>query len=282
MTRFSDLKIVVFLLIMTVLFVLLPPLNTTPIRTILGIPVILFLPGYALIAALFPGKKDLDGIERIALSFGLSIAVVPLIGLVLNFTPFGIRLFPVLISISVFTLIMCLITYYRRSRLPEDEVYGLNFTRIYPRAKAMFNGDTKLDKILSVILVLSIIFSVIILVYVIVSPIQGEKFTEFYILGNEGKADNYPTIIGSGNNSSLIVGIVNHEYSPVNYTLLISLENNTLSRKNVQLKHNSTWEERTYFTPEIKGNNLKLDFLLYKGNNLTAPYRDLHLWVNVT
>lgn len=282
MTRFSDLKIVVFLQIMTILFVLLPPLNTTPIRAVLGLPMVWFLPGYALIAALFPGKKDLDGIERIALSFGLSIAVVPLIGLMLNFTPFGIRLLSVLISISVFTLIMCLITYYRRSRLTEDEAYGFNLTDIYPGAKELLNGDTKLDKILSGILVLSIIFSVIILVYVIVSPIHGEKFTEFYILGNEGKADNYPTTIASGNNSSLIVGIVNHEYSPENYTFLILLENNTLSRKEIQLEHNSTWEERTYFTPEIKGNNLKLDFLLYKDNNLTVPYRNLHLWVNVT
>lgn len=282
MTRFSDLKIVVFLQIMTILFVLIPPLNTTPIRAVLGLPMVWFLPGYALIAALFPGKKDLDGIERIALSFGLSIAVVPLIGLMLNFTPFGIRLLSVLISISVFTLIMCLITYYRRSRLTEDEAYGFNLTDIYPGAKELLNGDTKLDKILSGILVLSIIFSVIILVYVIVSPIHGEKFTEFYILGNEGKADNYPTTIASGNNSSLIVGIVNHEYSPENYTFLILLENNTLSRKEIQLEHNSTWEERTYFTPEIKGNNLKLDFLLYKDNNLTVPYRNLHLWVNVT
>ncbi len=37
--------------------------------------------------AAFSEKNDLDGIERLALSFGLSIAVVPLIGLGLNFTP---------------------------------------------------------------------------------------------------------------------------------------------------------------------------------------------------
>ena len=48
----------------------------------------LFLPGYALIATLFPRKDDLDGIERIALSFGLSIAITPLLGLALNYTPF--------------------------------------------------------------------------------------------------------------------------------------------------------------------------------------------------
>ena len=50
----------------------------------LGLAMVLFLPGYTQIAALFSRKDDLDGIERIALSFGLSIAVVPLIGLGLN------------------------------------------------------------------------------------------------------------------------------------------------------------------------------------------------------
>ncbi|MCK4222104.1 MAG: DUF1616 domain-containing protein, partial [Dehalococcoidia bacterium] len=60
--------------------------TTGPLRIVLGLPFLLFSPGYALIAALFPKKGSLDGIERIALSFGLSIAVVPLIGLILNYT----------------------------------------------------------------------------------------------------------------------------------------------------------------------------------------------------
>ena len=59
-------------------FVLIPRLNETPIRIILGLPLVLFLPGYALIATLFPRKDDFDGIERIALSFGLSIAISPI------------------------------------------------------------------------------------------------------------------------------------------------------------------------------------------------------------
>lgn len=83
----SDLKVVIVMSALTFVFVLMPPLDSTALRIIFGIPLVLFLPGYALIAALFPGKNDLDTIERIALSFGLSIAIVPLIGLALNFTP---------------------------------------------------------------------------------------------------------------------------------------------------------------------------------------------------
>jgi uncharacterized membrane protein len=102
-----DIPIVAALVLLTDLFILIPALAATPIRSVLGLPMVLFLPGYALIAALFPGKDDLDGIERLALSLGLSIAVVPLIGLGLNYTPWGIRLIPILVSLSVFTFLMC-------------------------------------------------------------------------------------------------------------------------------------------------------------------------------
>ena len=85
----SDLLIVMGLVLLTDLFVLAPGLNESMVRNILGLPLVLFLPGYALIAALFPAKSDLDGIERTALSFGLSIAVVPLIGLGLNYYSLG-------------------------------------------------------------------------------------------------------------------------------------------------------------------------------------------------
>ena len=66
-----DLALVILLTLLCIPFVLIPPLNESPIRVVLGLPIVLFLPGYALIATLFPRKDDLDGIERIALSFGL-------------------------------------------------------------------------------------------------------------------------------------------------------------------------------------------------------------------
>ncbi len=85
----SDLLFVVGLVVLTDIFVLIPVLNESFIRTVLGLPLVLFLPGYALLAMLFPTKTGLEGIERAALSIGMSVAIVPLIGLVLNNTSFG-------------------------------------------------------------------------------------------------------------------------------------------------------------------------------------------------
>lgn len=104
----------VILTITTTIFVFTIPEDAYPIvyaRYLLGSIFVLFLPGYSLIKALFPTEvpiptstKELDNIERIALSIGMSIALVPLVGLLLNYTPWGIRLTPITISLLALTL----------------------------------------------------------------------------------------------------------------------------------------------------------------------------------
>jgi len=79
------------------------PLNV--VGWILGSAFMLYLPGYALMQFLFPKGVEMDSLERFALSVGLSLAVVPLIGLVLNYLPWGIRLTPITVSLSVFTFL---------------------------------------------------------------------------------------------------------------------------------------------------------------------------------
>ena len=90
------------------------------VRYVLGAVFVLWLPGYAFIKALFPqnlpfakalarsldtSEKDLDAIERVALSLGMSIALVPIVGLLLNYTPWGIRLTPIVLSLLALTTV---------------------------------------------------------------------------------------------------------------------------------------------------------------------------------
>jgi hypothetical protein len=85
-------------------------------RYVLGSIFVLYLPGSMLIEALYPRKEDLESLERLALSIGLSLAVVPLIGLFLNYTPWGIRLTPIVASLAVFTETMAAIALTRKYR----------------------------------------------------------------------------------------------------------------------------------------------------------------------
>lgn len=279
----GDLSAVIILALATLAFTL-TPLADLPVRIPLGLAMVLFVPGYALIAALFPHKEDLDGIERLALSFGLSIAVVPLIGLGLNYTPWGIRLIPVVVSIALFTVVMAAAAYIRRRSLPREERFSINVRESISSfmGEIMTEDKGRLDRALTIVLIITILISVSALVYVIVTPKQGEKFTEFYILGAGGKAYDYPTHVRAGNSSTVIVGVVNHEYSLVNYTMQIRLNNATLLSKEMALQHNQTWEQPVSYVLDKQGDEQKLEFLLFRERNLTAPYRDLHLWVNVS
>ncbi len=282
----TDIKVVIGLVLLANIFVLVPFLSDSPIRTILGLPLVLFLPGYALIAALFPGKDDLDGIERVALSFGLSIAVVPLIGLGLNYTQWGIRLVPILVFLTNFIIIMSFVAIYRREAL-GDEAFSVDFDKLASSFKNEIITDpgSKTDRILTIVLVISILASVMTLAYVVATPKQGERFTEFYILGPERMADNYRTQLVLGESVDVIVGIVNHEYSMVNYSVVIRLDDEIIdtpqSLQNISLEHDQQWEKPVSFVPSVTGESMKLQYLLYREDNMTASYRDLHLWVNV-
>jgi len=75
------------------------------LRYLFGSVFVLFLPGYSLIKTLFP-TREIDNIERTALSIGMSLALVPLVGLLLNYSPWGIRLTPITLSLLTLTTIL--------------------------------------------------------------------------------------------------------------------------------------------------------------------------------
>lgn len=107
-------KDLVIISILSLLFIPLMVLTTGVLRITFGIAFVLLFPGYTLVAALFPKKDALDLRERVVLSFAMSLAIVPLIGLFLNYTPWGIRLYPITFSLLFFILLMAFIAWYRR------------------------------------------------------------------------------------------------------------------------------------------------------------------------
>ena len=333
----ADLAAVVVLAVFTTLAVFVPVINETPVRVALGLPFVLFVPGYAFIAALFPeagssstaentpvddagdaaendsegtesvNEGGIDGVERVALSFGLSIAIVPLIGLVLNFTPFGIRLLPVVVCLDAFTLVAVAIAARRRDQLPVAERFAVPYREWYAAGRTeLFQPDSRGDAVLNVILVVSVVLAAVSVGYAVAVPKQGEQFSEFYVLTeNESGdlvADDYPTNLTVGEPKPVIVGIGNHEREETEYTVVMALqrvelvdnESNVsvlgeteLQRYSATVRKNGTSMRDVSIQPTFSGENLRVAFLLYKGDPPADPtaenaYRELHLWVNVS
>ena len=84
------------------------------VRYVLGSLFILYLPGHTLIETLYPKKEDLEPLERLALSIGLSLALVPLVGLILNYTPWGIRLTPIFTALATLTTLLTITATIRK------------------------------------------------------------------------------------------------------------------------------------------------------------------------
>jgi hypothetical protein len=143
-----------------------------------------------------------------------------------------------------------------------------------------FLGGSKWEKALSIILIISLILAISATIYIIVTPKQGEKFTEFYILGPDGKASNYPTNLTTGQNGSVIIGVVNHEYATTDYLLVVKVNNSTLKNQTLKLTNGQKMEIPFNFTAGTSGQK-KMEFLLYKLPNNETSYRNLHLWLNV-
>ncbi len=209
------------------------------------------------------------------MSFGLSIAVVALIGIILNYTPWGIRLYPVLIFLTAFTLVTSVVAWYQRHRLPESEWPDISFSL----GLAFWKRQSYVNKTLFIILIVAILGVAGTLSYVIATPRVGERFTEFYILGLEGKGENYPREVVVGEQAKVIVGIINREQETMRYQVEITIEGIIDSEIGpVVLAHEDQWEQEVSFTMARVGDKQEVDFFLYKEDKLDSQ---LHLWIDV-
>lgn len=291
------------------------------LRIILGLPFIFFIPGYFLIFILFPTQyefKGITGLERIGLSFGFSIAIVSLLGVVLNFTPWGIDIVSVLFSL--FLLIVgfgCIAFYQWRTTIPEKRfTISVDFST--------FTSSSNKEKAITILLAFSILVALSSVVYIIVQPKVTERFTTFYMLTSDGKTTNFPQDILTGQNTSIILGLINHEHKPMNYTIEVWLIDETI-RFNQTTQKNDTIYNHAWFMDDIivslnhteitndknqtkKWENpytfrintigyYKVAFLLFTtpsepydplqdyhdsiGQNIKNAYRELHLWFYV-
>jgi len=281
-----DVYLVIIFTFATALFIFLPQANATFIRPIFGLVFVLFAPGYALVAALFPNKRSVNYVQRIALSFGLSILVVPLTALCFSYLTAGIRLEPIAGFLCFFVVTCALIAEWRRRTLSYEERFSLNLSTPKIVDKIFANSDSRVDKVLSLALLLSALVLTSTLVFAIANPNPGETFTEFYILGSNGTISGYPVQFRLGEQKPIRVGVVNHEQRDASYSLVVRLNNSSGSKtffsENVSLGGNQRWEKVLYLKPDRRGSNMEVEFLLYLNNNLAAPYRETHLWITVT
>jgi uncharacterized membrane protein len=322
-----DLAAAVGLVGATAVATALPETPGAVLQILFGVPFVFLAPGYALAAALFPGVNDpeatasdegandasrarrilsrtgggISASERLVVSAWLSVIVVPLLGLVVNFLPISIRPATVLVAVGGFVVAMSVVAAVRRWDRPPEERFDPTVGGWRDRVEL---APSRFDLALNVVLAGAILLAVGSVSYAVMVPDRSQSFTEFYLLSENETgdlvADDYPDEFQRGQSESLTVGIDNHENQAMNYTVVVLLqrveeangttrviETSRIDRFRAYVEPNSMLHRQHAVTPEMEGTNLRLRYLLYRGDpspNPTADsaYRNAHIWINVT
>lgn len=329
-TRLSfplDLVAIGFVSVAMLFLTLVPAagLHGSPLHVALGIVFVFYVPGAAFTSAVFPrtgtdgsmlhgsdwmasiaDSKRVTAVERVVLSLGLSVAIVPLVVLVLSFTPVGVEPGSAILTLAVLSLVLGAVGTVRRVRLHPEERFGVSLGgRLVEPMRTVGGSESKRDHLFSVVLIIGLALATTGIGYSVASPQPGERFTEFHLQTRDPQtgeltADGYPSELGAGEEATLFVGLTNQEHQSVSYTVLTQLqrldteagsatvlETRELDRISATVAHNETWRQEVTIAPTMEGDDLRLAFLLYQGEPPSDPgvdnaYRSVHIWIDVT
>lgn len=272
---FFDLLVLMTLALSLPILVLLPlPL----IRVPLGLLLVLLAPGYALSAALFAHRDDLDTVTRLALSFGLSIAVLPLLALVLDLLPWGIRLWPMTIALACWLGGWTLIAALRRAYLLRSDA------AMVPPAAELPGWWAGLAKQQRFGYAGSLLFGGTLLLWIVAGmPGLAEQApaTEFYVLGAHALAEDYPREVAVGEEMQVTLGIRNNDSSTMTYRVEARSGTTQIARiDTVEVAAGQVWQQPLRYALTQAGDDQQIDLFLFRGNE-AQPHRRLRLWINV-
>ncbi len=248
------------------------------IRALLGIPFVLYIPGYLLQGLFFPLHTDIDSIERVGLSLGLSIALVTLLALLINTLPWGLHAWPILIGQGSLIILLMAISVFVRRLMPVGKASS---PQVRPNLSNWWKSLMTSERRAILVIAGALLLAVITAAWIFLKPSPNQFMTEFYILGSEGLAEDYPQEVIVGDTVSVTVGIANREGTTSSYNIQV-LQNDQVIGQAIQitLENQATWEGPMGFALPDAGDDQQVVFILER-EGYPSPYRTLRLWINV-
>ncbi|MFP8953658.1 DUF1616 domain-containing protein [Natrialbaceae archaeon A-arb3/5] len=283
-------------------------------QILLALPLVLVLPGYALVAVLFPdepgddykafdeGKtglrnpllltRGLEPIERFVLSVTFSVALVPAITLITTVTPRGVTAETVLFGVAVLTVVLALVAIASRYRCSPDRRYSPtltnavpSFTRVQPNTYTATNY-----RLYNVAIAIGFTLLLASAAFAFVNPAQHDGFTEFSVETENVTGDTetmYESTYAHGETADVTVSITNREHESQTYTTVALLERvsdedgspsveerTELARESTTVDDGATGEQPLEITPSMQGDDLRLTLLLYEDEPSEEPTED--------
>lgn len=279
-------------------------------RLILLGPMLLFVPGYALVLALFPMSPEssgvasshfpssmtVDGAERAALSVGSSVALLPLVGFAMSVT-FGEVTGPLIPILSMFTLLVLLAGVIRRRSLPEHRRFVVPLGRWGKKASDGIFDRPKSTALLNVLLGVCVVATIAALSFGLAAPQSGTTTTNVMVgtgSGDDFEMSGYATPENGSEDIEHTLLIENDEGEQIDYTVVVQhqrvvdgsvVESSEVDRFGVTVDDGDHAFQTHTADPPLDGDSLRLAYLVYVEDppsdpDMNSAYRTTYVWTD--
>lgn len=293
-------------------------------RILLALPLLFILPGYALLAAAFPRRAvgsdrltwemparnaaatgSLAPFERVALSVGLSVALVPPLGLVVATAPVATTVGTLAAVVSAVVVAGMFGSVVRRLGLPEAERYESPMAVALAATRTALAGSVSTRRrALNLCVVVVVVLSLTTMLGALAASPRGASYTSMTLLtqneSGEYVSSGYPETLASAERQPPYVELANHEGQTVDYTLVTTvqrvradngsvtaLDERETARSRLRLDAGESRVLRPSVRSGTTGTDVRVVYLLYRGDAPADPsvdtaYRYTQFWVNGT
>jgi uncharacterized membrane protein len=286
-------------------------------RALVGAVFVLVVPGYALVAALFPARPtgsrsgslraraySPGTSERLALSFPLSLALLPILAIAHGLLGVPFETTTIVSSVSLLVGVLAVAGILRRLSLsPTDRYSPPSILAASARFRDWLTAGTAVDTALSAVLAIAVLLAVGSLAFGLTGPSQGESYTSVSLVtenaDGEYVASAYPTNFSAGEARDLTLEVENRHQEAADYTVVVEIQRvrgegadleitdrERLQTLEAEVPANETWTADHQVAPTMTGEELRLTYYVYRGEVPGTPSAEtadgyVHLWVTV-
>ncbi len=266
------------------------------LQFLIGVGLVLFAPGYTVVAALYPGRprqrddsqptnvlaltRPHDGVlvrERLALAFGVSVLLLPIVAVAYGAVGVSLTTTSILAAVWGIVVVGAVVGTVRRFALPERARFDL-LTVVQGVGTGRPLADDSTTTLLTVALCCMVVVALGAFSVAIAGPSQSMSYTSASLLstGQNGEpvASGYPANVSQGESVPLVVRVTNHHDTAANYTVVTRLqrvEGGTVQsgervwQGRKRLAVNETWTQNHTVAPTFAGQDLRLTYFVYRG-----------------
>lgn len=253
-----------------------PPFSIIPLWYALCIPFIVIIPGYLFMNFIDPYNDEILFLERIGISFFISLIVTSIIGLILTQIEHMLNMRHVSMILAIVTLIIFIPAYAMR-------IKDIDISELF--------SDIRMNRLFIIITILAVIAIAVSGVLVSTGSVMNTENnsgslykgnTTFEVSGiYETPGDDGYYTFTNGEILNLSINIVNKENIDKIYTMKVEVTNdtanNTLSQEEISVGNGENKTINTNVTMSSGKKDIK--FVLY--NEDGQPYKIRHLYANV-